>query len=207
MFQEITPGPPNNSIQLEGYFKKNSGFIGIFARQRLRIWPPNFGNTTLCVSISPSQFNVEVKKITDFLKNIGYNGLASAELKKDARDGKYKLFEINARPWLHFWLSASCGIDILFLSYLDAVGEKIEYKQKYVTGLKSLDFWSDIPASVKMILENDLTFRRWLSSLVRVKRFLYFDKTDPLPFIYTFYQRLKVASGETLPLIRQSLDG
>ncbi|MEM2292951.1 MAG: hypothetical protein QXX41_06705 [Nitrososphaerota archaeon] len=207
MLQEVIPGPPANSIQLEGYFKKDYGFIGIFARQRLRIWPPNFGNTTLCTSIAPFQFNVITQKITEFLKSIGYNGLASAELKKDTRDGKYKLLEINARPWLHFWLAARCGIDILFLSYLDAVGKKLNFdsEKKYIVGYKSLDFWSDIPASVNMILKNELTFRDWLSSLYGVKRFTFFAKDDPLPFFSTFYNQLKVALGNAFCQIRQNL--
>jgi predicted ATP-grasp superfamily ATP-dependent carboligase len=193
MFQEIIPGSPYNSLQLEGYFNKNFCPTGLFARQRLRIWPLNFGNTTLCVSVSLSKFTLETKKITDFLKNIRYNGLASAEFKKDARDGIYKLLEINARPWLHFWLSAKCGINILFSSYLDAIGEKVEYNQGYIAGFKSLNFWDDLSAFIKMTLKGELTFREWLSSLKGVKRLTLFDEHDALPFFATLPRCLKNA--------------
>lgn len=62
----------------------------------------------------------------------------SAELKKDARDGILKFFKINARVWWHFWLSAKCGVDIVFSSYLDAIGEKTEYTREYETDVKGV---------------------------------------------------------------------
>lgn len=181
LFQEIIPGPPTNSYQLEGYFNKEFCTNGLFARQRLRIWPLNFGNTTLCVSVPLSEFTSESKKVTEFIKNIAYHGLVSAEFKKDARDGKHKLLEINARPWRHFWLSTICGVDILFSSYLDAIGEKIPYYQEYAVGFKSLYFLEDLNASAKMFSNGELGFLEWALSLKGVKRLTLFDKGDSFP--------------------------
>lgn len=71
-----------------------------------------------------------------FLKTIRYKGIMSAEYKKDERDGELKILEINARLWLHFWLSI-CEVDIIFHSYLDAIGKKMGImRPEYKTGAK-----------------------------------------------------------------------
>jgi D-aspartate ligase len=82
MFQEIISGPPTNSYQLEGYYNAKNNPIVLFARQRLRIWPPSFGNTTLCVSTPMANLTREKESINKLIAAIGYNGLASAEFKK-----------------------------------------------------------------------------------------------------------------------------
>jgi predicted ATP-grasp superfamily ATP-dependent carboligase len=47
-------------------------------------------------------------------------------LKKDPRDGKYKLLEINARTTTENRLTAACGADIEYISYVDASGMSTE---------------------------------------------------------------------------------
>jgi len=182
MFQEIIPGPPTNSYQLEGYYDINYKPKILFARQRLRIWPPDFGNTTLCVSIPISELDSEKNKVNQFIKDIGYNGLASAEFKKDNRDGVLKLLEINARPWWHFWLSKACGADIIFVSYLNAIGEKTEYTEQYKIGIKSTFFVHDVMAAGKMMLTKNIRMSEWVSSLAGIRQFAFLSKKDPTPF-------------------------
>ena len=189
MFQEIIYGPPHNSFQIEGYFNKSFACTGFFARQRLRIWPPDFGNTTLCASIPISRLSFESEQMAVFLKKIRYNGLASAELKKDCRDGKNRMLEINARPWLHFWLSTECGNDILLSSYLDAIGEKTGYTQGYCVGTKSIDIERDLLAAPSMFKRGELSFLEWLSSLRRVRKSAVFEKTDLFPFFANWLRK------------------
>lgn len=186
MFQEIIPGPPSNSYQLEGYYNMSSLPTVLFARQRLRIWPLDFGNTTLCISIPLAELAEEKKMINEFIKTIKYHGLMSAEFKKDARDGTLKFLEINARAWWHFWLSARCGADIIFSSYLDAIGENTEHIEEYETGVKSMYFLNDLGASAKMLLKGDLHFKDWISSLRGDTDFALFRRNDLSPFIMGF---------------------
>lgn len=194
MFQEIIPGPPDNSCQLEGYYNKNSRPVALFARQRLRIWPPDFGNTTLCVSMPMRELTDEKTVINKFLHQIGYHGLMSTEFKKDSRDGRQKILEINARPWWHIWLSSKCGVDIVFLSYLDAMGEKIDYKEEYEIGVKSMYFLNDLLASVSMFRDGSLRFDEWFRSLRGVKQFAFFSSDDMSPFVMEFADRARLST-------------
>jgi predicted ATP-grasp superfamily ATP-dependent carboligase len=186
MFQEIIPGPPTSSFQLEEVYNKNSSPIGLFARQRLRIWPLGFGNTTLCVSIPLTEFSHELRELNSFIKRINHTGLMSAEYKKDDRDGKLKILEINARIWLHFWLSTTCGFDILTASYLDAIGEKTRYFPEYAVGIKSLYLANDIKASLQMFKHGNLKLSDWGSSLRGKKQIALFDKADLNPFLIAY---------------------
>lgn len=183
MIQEIISGPPWNSYQLEGYYNAHHRPTVLFARQRLRIWPPDFGNTTLCVSIPLAKLVKEKNMINEFIRKIGYGGLMSAELKKDARDGMMKFFEINARAWWHFWLSAKCGADIVFSSYLDAVGENTEYTEEYEINIKSTNLLFDLWTSANMFLNGKLSLSDWISSLQGSKQFAFFSRKDLSPFI------------------------
>jgi len=183
MFQDIIPGPPSNSYQLEGYYDTNSLPTVLFARQRLRIWPPDFGNTTLCVSVPLTKLAKEKTMVNEFIRTIGYNGLMSAEFKEDTRDGILKFFEINARPWWHFWLSAKCGADIVYSSYLDAIGERTEYTEEYKTGVKSMYLTNDLLVFASAFLNGSLDFPGWLSSLRGVAQFADLEREDFSPFI------------------------
>ena len=186
MFQEVIPGPPANSYQLEGYYNAKHNPLVIFARQRLRIWPPDFGNTTLCVSIPMAELAEERSVIDQFIVTIGYHGLMSAEFKKDERDGALKLLEINARPWWHFWLSKSCGVNIVLTSYLDAIGEMgvQTHREQYEIGVKSMHLSADIRAAAHMIRNKKLSFREWSSSLRGVRCFAFLSRDDLSPFIF-----------------------
>ena len=185
MFQETIPGPAINSYQLEGYYNITNSPLVVFARQRLRIWPPDFGNTTLCTSIPLAKLTAEKRVIDRFLATIGYNGLMSAEFKRDDRDGMLKLLEINARPWWHIWLSEKCGVDIALTSYLDAIGDADAQLQneQYEVGVKSIHLINDIRAAVHMFSTKELSPHEWVSSLKGKKCFTIFSRKDPLPLI------------------------
>ena len=189
LFQKIISGPPSSFYQMEGFYNRESQPLALFARQAMRIWPLNFGNTTLCHSIPLSHLAEESKEITKFLMNIQYNGIMSADFKRDTADGKLLLLEINTRLWLHFWLPTKCGADIITASYLDALNENVEGYNKYATGVKSICFYPDLKSSAKMIRRKEIGFSEYTSSLFGRKVFAYYDRTDMLPF-FRFYYRV-----------------
>jgi D-aspartate ligase len=187
LFQKIVLGPPNSFYQIEGFYNRESQPSVLFARQAIRIWPLNFGNTTLCHSIPLSYLAEESKEITEFLQNIKYNGIMSADFKRDPTNGKLLLLEINARLWLHFWLPTKCGADIISASYLDALSKNVGGYHRFATGVKSICFFPDLKSSVKMIRQGEIGFSEYISSLFGRKVFAYYDRKDMLPFFRFYY--------------------
>ena len=186
MVQEIVPGSPPNSIQLEGYYNKKFCPVGFFARQRMNIYPSNFGNTTLCVSVPLSKFVHKRVAIDGLMKDIGYNGLASAELKLDPRDNIFKFLEINCRLWRHFWHSTECGVNLLLTSYLDAIDEEIEDMTDYTYGVKSFYPFDDFSVFTRMIINGELKVKDWFSLLRGKQHLTIFDKNDSRASLFQY---------------------
>jgi predicted ATP-grasp superfamily ATP-dependent carboligase len=182
MVQEIIPGPATNIVGVNAYFDKKSNPKGLFIYQRLREWPHRFGNNSLIESVSTPSISPLRDVVTDYLGDLGYHGLIDAEFKKDPRDGVFKLLEINARCWWQNSFPTKCGINLVFMAYLDAISEKIDYTEKYYTGLKWLYFLNDFRSSLKMLRDKETTFHAWLSSFRGTKDYALFSLDDPLPW-------------------------
>jgi D-aspartate ligase len=121
MIQEIIPGK-EVVYEFYTYFNKKSEPLAICGWDKIRHYPPDFGSGSFCRSLRrPSAKEQSIQ----LLKKIGYYGLAAPEVKKDSRDGQYKLLEINARPTLQNRLVAACGVDITYIAYLDAIGQPL----------------------------------------------------------------------------------
>ena len=193
LFQKIVTGPPSSFFQIEGFYNRESQPSFLFARQAMRIWPLNFGTTTLCRSVTSSDFTEQSTEVTNFLQSIKYNGIMSADFKRDSTDGKLQLLEINARLWLHFWLPTECGVDIISASYFDALNAKVEDSRTYDIGVKSLCFLMDLKSSAKMIRQGELSFSEYTSSILGKKVFAYSNRKDMLP-CFRFYYDLALRS-------------
>ena len=71
---------------------------------------------------------------TRLLSAVDYRGIFNVEFKFDARDGRYKIIEVNPRP---FWLIghiAQAGLDLPWISYLDAQGLPVPVPRPYQIG-------------------------------------------------------------------------
>ena len=185
MIQEIILGPPTHHIFIDGYMDSETNPKAFFARQRLRMWPLAFGNSTLCKSIAIKQVISQKEMVSRYLKSVNYSGIFSAEFKKDQRDGIFKLLEINSRTSAWFSaLSAKCGVNIMLIAYLNAIGKDTEYTDKYESDVKWLEIETEIKAVAGMISNGDLTITSWLSTLLQPNQeYFSFAKDDLDPFL------------------------
>lgn len=184
MIQEVILGPPTNGVFVDGYLDADSNPKVLFARRRLRMWPLDFGNSTLCVSIPISHVASLKEPLFRYLKSINYCGIFSAEFKKDERDGSLKLVEINTRTSAWFnTLSARCGANIMLVAYLDAIGRDLEYREDYKAGVRVMFTKDDVRASMAMFMNRDLSIGKWISSLVGDTEFTPFARDDALPAV------------------------
>ena len=144
--------------------------------------------------VEPENF-ISDKKVNKLINNLGYSGLMSAEFKKDENDGLLKFLEINARVWWHMWLSERCGVDILFASYLDAIGEKYEYLEKYETGIVSLYLLNYISVLLNNFMNNKLNTKEEINYLLNPIEYSILSKDDISPFVVDCINRVKKFIG------------
>jgi D-aspartate ligase len=182
VLQEYIPGPSSDHIFVDGFVDRTGVVRATFARRRVRMYPPDFGNSTLTISMPREEAGSAIGNVTRFLEGIGYRGIFSAEFKRDARDGEFKILEINSRPWWYIGFAAHCGVDVASMAYRDAIGLAVEDVHDYRVGARCVLLPQDVRAYVHSRRHNrdHPAFREWLDSWIgATPTVLALD--DPLP--------------------------
>ena len=180
LLQEYIPGPPSNHYFVDGYLDLDAVPRAIFVRQRTRMFPAAFGNSTHMVTVSPTSCPQAVTDIIRLLRELGFHGTFSAEFKLDPRDGVFRLLEVNGRPWWYIGFAADCGVDVVRLAYREAVGLDLQTVSGYRTGVRCVLLHLDIRAFLHERRERDLGFGTWLASVVGARSTV-FEWQDPRP--------------------------
>jgi D-aspartate ligase len=119
LVQERIPGRGENQFSFCALCE-NGRVLASLVAQRRRQYPVDFGNASTFVETT-NQPVVEAAG-RRFLGSIGLDGLAEVEFKFDPRDGKYKILDVNPRPWGWHGLGKAAGIDFPYLLWRQAVG-------------------------------------------------------------------------------------
>jgi predicted ATP-grasp superfamily ATP-dependent carboligase len=132
--QEYIPGPPSEHYFVDGFADREARIRLLFARRRLRMYPPDFGNSTRMVSVPLEEVAEGVAAMRRIVTDLPYRGIFSAEFKRDPRDGRLKLLEVNARPWWYVEFAARCGVDVVRAYYDEALGRPGREPESYRVG-------------------------------------------------------------------------
>ena len=94
ILQEYVPGGDEATWVLNGYFDTQGVCRMAFTGRKIRNFPAYFGQASCGVCLK----NNEVEQTTiRFMTAIGYKGGLDLGYRYDARDGRYKIFDINPR--------------------------------------------------------------------------------------------------------------
>jgi len=177
LVQEIIPG--NGTSQFSScVFMKNGQAIGSMQAQRWRQHPPEFGRAATFVE--SVDLPVVEEPTLKFLRAIDYYGLAEVEYKRDSRDGKYKLLDVNARTWGFHALGSPAGVDFPYLLYADQMGDPVEPCQGQA-GVGWLRMVTDVPTSFSDMFAGRLDLRTYVRSLRDFRVESVFSSDDLLP--------------------------
>lgn len=145
MAQEYVPGSASDHYFIDGFRDRNGNVTGLLARRRYRIYPPDFGNSSYCESIALADIPQPVAHLTRLLETLSYRGIFSAEFKRDARDGQYRILEINTRAWTYVEFATRCGVNVCEMAYQDAIGLPVKTAPtEYAVGEGCVDLYKDI---------------------------------------------------------------
>jgi len=184
--QEYIPGGDDTIWMFNGYFNRRSECVFGATGRKLRQFPVHRGHTSLGVC---ERNDAVTGQTIQLMQAVGYHGPLDIGYRFDARDGKYKLLDVNPRIGATFRLfAAENGLDIARAIYLDTTGQDIPPAQ-VCPGRKWIVESNDLVSSVNYLLERQLTMRGWLSSLRGVQEgvWLCLDDLAPLatlPFLW-----------------------
>lgn len=146
LLQEWIPGDMAATVLIEGFVDLNGQIAGMVARRRLRVSPPMIGNTVSSVTIQLAEVEGATAALRRLLAKVEYRGAFNVEFKFDVRDGQFKIIELNARPAWYIATIASAGLDLPWMTYLDAQGLPVEAPTSYHAGRYAMYEFRDAAA-------------------------------------------------------------
>jgi predicted ATP-grasp superfamily ATP-dependent carboligase len=178
MLQEYIPGNEDANWMFNGYFDQHSDCLFGFTGRKIRQCPAYAGVTSLGVCTR----NEEVENTTKaFMKAIAYRGVLDVGFRFDARDGAYKVYDVNPRIGCTFRLFVDDrGLDVARALYLHMTGQPIVLGTLR-EGRKWIVEDSDLFSSFRYHQDARLSFKDWIRSMrgIEERAILAFD--DPIP--------------------------
>ena len=177
ILQEMIPGGGEQQFSFAAVCERGEAIASLVAR-RTRQYPIDFGYTSTFVeSIEQPDVEAAARRM---LRAIDFTGLVEVEFKLDARDGRYKILDINPRSWTWIGLGALAGVDYPLLAWRGAHGEAIT-PVRGRTGVAWMHASRDLVAAGQEIWRGRRTVASYLRSLRQPIAFAAFAKDDPLP--------------------------
>jgi D-aspartate ligase len=178
--QELIPGGGQEQYAYCAFFRDGRAVASMTVRRR-RQHPSDFGRASTYVE------TISLPEIAEpsiqFLRAIGYYGLAELEYKRDPRDGAFKLLDVNARTWGYHTLGRPAGVDFPYLLFRDQTGAFVDEVHAR-PGVRWIRLATDVPNAVRDIRAGTLRSRDYLRSLRGVHTEAVFSLRDPLPGLY-----------------------
>jgi predicted ATP-grasp superfamily ATP-dependent carboligase len=180
MLQEYIPGPATSHYFLDGFVDRDGRILAAFARRRLRMNPPDFGNSSCMISVPIEEVGPAIPPLEGLLQGLRFRGIFSVEFKRDSEDGAFKLLDLNARPWWYIEFAFQCGMNMPRLAYRDALRLPVDAIPDYRAGRRCVFIQRDWGACRRLFKMGELSRRAW------VRDWLWSEKAiaawdDPLP--------------------------
>jgi predicted ATP-grasp superfamily ATP-dependent carboligase len=150
--------------------------------RKLRQNPPVIGGARAAEVVADEP---ELREATvALLRRAGFRGMAFAEWKRDARDGRFRFIEVNGRAVLFNAILPPTGVDLVAMSLADfGLGEPPRARPTGWNGT-----WVHLQADVACWLrhrhEETIGLGEWLAPYLRPQRHAVWSASDPGPFLH-----------------------
>ncbi|TMK71532.1 MAG: carboxylate--amine ligase [Actinobacteria bacterium] len=177
VMQEYIPGGVETVWMCNGYFGTHGSQRSVFTGRKLR----QVSSTGVASFAVCAQNDIVASQTYRFMSEVGYRGCVGIGYRHDARDGQYKLLDVNARVSSIFRLFAGANdLDVVRLCYLDLSGQPVPGTTAQ-EGRKWL-LERDIKAVVSSRTGERVGVCEWLRSLRGVQELHWFARDDVRPF-------------------------
>jgi predicted ATP-grasp superfamily ATP-dependent carboligase len=177
LVQELIPGGGESQFSYAALCCDGQPIASLTAR-RTRQYPIDFGYSSSFVETL--DIPEIVARSRRLMAAIRYTGLVEVEYKLDARDGRYKLLDINPRLWTWSALGGRAGVDFPYLLWQMMVGMPVPQKTA-CEGVRWVRMSTDVPAAIHEMLRGRLSPGGYLRSLRGPLEFALIAADDPLP--------------------------
>jgi D-aspartate ligase len=196
MVVEMIPGPDDLLNSYYTYIDRDGRYLFHFTKRIIRRYPINRGGA--CYHIT--EWLPETAELgRQLFSGIDFHGLGNVEFKRDTRDGKLKVIEINPRFTAPHELIVRCGAPIDLIVYCHLTGQEMP---RFETFRQFVRLWhpvKDFLAFWELRRRGEITFRQWLRSVAHYGQiFPIFSLRDPVPFVASAGSILSKLKGRRL---------
>jgi predicted ATP-grasp superfamily ATP-dependent carboligase len=157
-----------------------------------------FGTSTLRRTLHDDVLFADACRV---LEALHWHGVAHLDFIADPQ-GRYRLIEVNPRPWGAIWLAVAAGVDFPYLWYLLASGEPLPESQAPSNGAYCRWILGDLLAALTLLRRGEMG--RCLAVFRPERRCMHDDfyVADPLPLLFESadYSIKAVRARETNPV-------
>lgn len=177
LVQERIPGGGESQFSFAALCQDGEPIVTLTAR-RTRQYPVDFGYSSSFVeTMDVPEIEAPSRRL---LAAMRYTGLVEVEYKFDARNGRYKLLDINPRLWTWAPLGARAGVDFPYLLWRILTGKQVR-KRTARAGVRWVRMSTDVPAAFHEMLRGRLSLGAYLRSLRSPLQFALMAGDDLLP--------------------------
>ena len=177
VLQEMIPGDGRSQFSYAAIWQDGRALASLVAT-RTRQFPINVGYTSTFVEVVDNPAVAEAA--TRWLSALNFSGAVEVEFKFDARDGAYKILDVNPRIWAWVGIGEAAGIDFVYMLYCAQLG-LVPPVAKRRGNAAWMHASRDMFAAVQEILIGRLTATRYVSGYRKRLSFAVFALDDPLP--------------------------
>lgn len=160
MVQEIVAGGTDRLLTFMGYVGQGGKALAGCVRKKLRQFPPGFGYCCVTETVIDAEI---MDLAVRLVERLGFRGIVGVEFMRDARDGRAKLIEINARAVRTTGAAIGAGIDLPWIAYQDIISATPPAPQfEYAVPMRWIHLRSEIRAALPLIWKGELGFAEWL---------------------------------------------
>jgi D-aspartate ligase len=197
VLQEMIPGGGITQFSYAAIWNRGAPVASLVAR-RTRQYPIDFGYTSTFVETvaCPEVENAACR----FLASLNFSGIAEVEFKFDSRDSRYKILDINPRPWAWIGLGDGVGIDFPHLLWRQAQGETLT-PLRPSNDAAWIHVSRDVVAACEEMLLCRLAPEDYTASLRKRLVSAVFTRDDPVPGLVEFPLAMWRALTHRLPIM------
>jgi predicted ATP-grasp superfamily ATP-dependent carboligase len=185
LIQSIILGPNSNLAMVCAYMGEDNEPVAVICMRKIRQYPMDIGVGTLVESVrDPKLEELGLR----FFQELGWRGPGEVEFKKDARDGCWKLIELNPRLWQQSGLADACGLNFPWIQYELHCGRRPELKP-YREGVRWVNEFYDPRSAWSHHRQGRLSLGAYVQSLRKIEDRALFAFDDPGPFIYSLWRQ------------------
>jgi predicted ATP-grasp superfamily ATP-dependent carboligase len=184
MLQERVPGGDDELWTVGSYLDHESRALALFTGRKLRQHPRGGGSCRLGEALWNESLAQAAVRLLQALR---YWGVSQVEFKRDPRDGRYRLMEVNARHWMWHSLAAASGVNLSFVAYADAIGQPF-VAPRQGDGAKWIVASKDLPLALHEVWRGELGPGELARSLAGVRTDGVLSPRDPVPGLVNLWR-------------------